>query len=387
MRYSRLDLSIVDRLISLFGQSKINKKKTTDRILGELNLIGVDITPQHREIVNLYINYLNSDITTNLGRRLHVILSSLSLKEGIKFTRSPIQESKKILDPLFVIGLPRSGTTNLHNLLIDNLDYKGFEYWQLTSPSLIFENKTLDYLSRKTRSLLGFYLYRYFVPSIQRMHKVKMSTYEECWHFQKTMFLCYNYVIQLKFFEFEDHLLNMDTSIVHRQYKRLIQDNSKSHEIYALKCPDHMMSLPTIHQVFPKSDIVWIHRDPYDSLISYCSMVNGVWELFFGMTDKKEVGVFVLELFNRMLKNTIDYRSKANSRIIDVNYNELINNREKVLEGLGEKLSKDILVSEQSMETQFFKSKHSNKYDYGISRQEVSDRLSYYKEQFSDYLK
>jgi len=387
LRYSRLDLSIVDRLISLFGQSKINKKKTTDRMLGELNLIGVDTTDQHREIIDLYINHLNSDITTNLGRRLHVILASLSLKEGIKFTKTPIEESKEISDPLFVVGLPRSGTTNLHNLLIDNLDYKGFEYWQLTSPSSISQNKTLDHLFRKTRSLLGFYLYRYLVPSIQKMHKVKMSTYEECWHFQKTMFLCYNYVIQLNFFEFEDSLLNMDTSIVHRQYKRLIQDNSKSNEIYALKCPDHMMSLSTIHEVFPKSDIVWIHRDPFDSLISYCSMVNGVWELFFGMTDKKKVGAFVLELFDRMLKNTISYRSKVDDVIIDVNYNDLIHSRQEVVEELGEKLNKDIIVSNRSVETQFFKSKHHNKYDYGISRQEVSDKLSYYKEEFSDYLK
>jgi hypothetical protein len=201
------------------------------------------------------------------------------------------------------------------------------------------------------------------------------------------MFLCYNYVIQLKFFEFEDYLLNIDTSIVHRQYKRLIQHNSKSNEIYALKCPDHMMSLPTIHKVFPKSNVVWIHRDPFDSLLSYCSMVNSVWELFFGMTDKKEVGAFVLELFDRMLKNTISYCSKADNGIIDVNYNELIDNREKVVEELSEKLNKDIILSDQGRETKFFKSKYNNKYDYGISRQEVSNKLSYYKEQFSDYLK
>ena len=387
MRYSRLDLNIIDRLISLFSQSKINKKKHADRILRQLDLIGIDTTNQHKEIIDLYINHLNSDITTNLGRRIHLILSSLSLKEGIKFARTSIQESKETLDPLFVIGLPRSGTTNIHNLLINNLGYKGFEYWQLTSPSSIYQNTTLDHLYRKTRSLLGFYLYRYFVPSIQKMHKVKMSTYEECWHFQKTMFLCYNYVIQLNFFKFEDFLLNIDTSIIHRQYKRLIQNNSKLNEIYALKCPDHMMSLSAIHQVFPDSDIVWIHRDPYDSLISYCSMVNSVWELFFGITDKKEVGMFVLELFDRMLKNTIDYRSQKNNSIVDVNYNELINNRQKVIGELSKKLNMDIFASGNNIETQFFKNKHNNKYDSGISRQEVSDKLYYYKEEFSNYLK
>mgnify|MGYP006178275927 CR=1 FL=1 len=350
--------------------------------------MDIDITDQHREIVDLYIDHLNSDITTHLGRRLHIILSSLSLNEGVKFANTSIDENKPISDPVFVIGLPRSGTTNLHNLLIDNLNFKGFEYWQLTSPSLIFKNRKLDYVSRKTRSLIGFYLYRYFVPSIQKMHKVKMSTYEECWHFQKMMFLCYNYVLQLKFFEFGNCLLNMDTSFVHRQYKRLIQDNSAIGEIYALKCPDHMMSLPEIKEVFPQSDIIWIHRDPYDSLISYCSMVNSVWELFFGTTDKREVGVFVLEVFDRMLKNSIAYRSRENIRIIDINYNDLINNREEVIKELSKKIDRDISISKKTSKSEFFKNKYNkSKYDYGISREDVSTRLSYYKEQFSNYLK
>ena len=387
MRYSRLDLSIIDRLISIIGQSKINKDKASASILRKLNHIYPDNTNEYSKIVDLYIDYLNSDVTTNFGRRAHIILSSISLNEGVNFSNTKLEDSNDITDPLFVIGLPRSGTTNIHNMLIDNLNYSGFQYWQLTSPSQIFENNSLDVFIRKARSLLGFYIYRYLVPSIQSMHKVKMSTYEECWHFQKTMFLCYNYVIQLKFFEFENKLLHMDTSFIHTQYKKLIQQNTESDEVYALKCPDHMMSLDSIDKVFPKSEIVWIHRDPYDSLISYCSMVNSVWELFFGITDKKEVGQFVLELFDRMIKRTISYQSK-NDKIINISYNELISNREKVINELSEKLGRKIEVSKQATQSNFFKNKYNkNKYDYGISRDEVYERLLYYNDDFSDYLK
>ena len=387
MRYSRLDLSIIDRLISLFGQSHINKNKASANILRKLNHIYPDNKDEYSKIVDLYIDYLNSGVITNFGRRAHIILSSISLSEGLNFSNIKLEDDNDIADPLFVIGLPRSGTTNLHNMLIDNLNYSGFEYWQLTSPSPIFENNSLDIFTRKARSLLGFYIYRYLVPSIQSMHKVKMNTYEECWHFQKTMFLCYNYVIQLKFFEFEDELFQMDTSFIHRQYKRLIQQNTQSNEVYALKCPDHMMSLSTIDKVFPKSEIVWIHRDPYDSLLSYCSMVNSVWELFLGDTDKKEVGQFVLELFDRMIKRAISYQSESN-KIVNISYNELISNRQKVINKLSKKLDRKIEISRQATQSNFFKNKYNkNKYDYGISKDEVYDRLSYYNDDFSDYLK
>ena len=387
MRYSRLDLSIIDRLISLLGQSKINKSKASTGILRKLNHIYPDNTNEYSEIVDLYIDHLNSDVITNFGRRAHIFLSSISLNEGVNFSNIAIKDSADIVDPLFVIGLPRSGTTNLHNMLIDNLNYSGLKYWQLTSPNPIFNNNSLDTLARKTRSLLGFYLYRYLVPSIQSMHKVKMTTYEECWHFQKTMFLCYNYVIQLKFFEFGDELLDVDTSYIYKQYKRLIQQNTELDQTYALKCPDHMMSLNTIDKVFPESVIVWIHRDPYDSLVSYCSMVNSVWELFLGYTNKKEVGRFVLELFDKMIKRTIHHQSR-NNEIINISYNQLISDRKKVINELSEKLDRKINISKQSTESNFFKNKYNkNKYDYGISRDEVYQRLSYYNDDFSDYLK
>ena len=387
MRYSRLDLSIIDRLISLLGQSKINESKTSTSILKKLNHIYPDNKNEYSKIVDLYIDHLNSDVVTNFGRRIHIFLSSISLNEGVNFSNITMKNSRDIVDPLFVIGLPRSGTTNLHNMLIDNFNYSGLKYWQLTSPNPIFDNNSLDTLARKTRSLLGFYLYRYLVPSIQSMHKVKMTTYEECWHFQKIMFLCYNYVIQLKFFEFGDELLNVDTSCIYKQYKRLIQQSTEFDKVYALKCPDHMMFLDSIDKVFPKSEIVWIHRDPYDSLISYCSMVNSVWELFFGITDKKEVGQFVLELFDKMIKRTISYQSK-NDKIINVSYNELISNREKVINELSEKLDRKIEVSRRATQSNFFKNKYNkNKYDYRMSRDEVYERLSYYNDNFSDYLK
>ena len=56
----------------------------------------------------------------------------------------------------------------------------------------------------------------------------------------------------------------------------------------ALKCPDHLMFLPDILKVFPDAKIIWVHRNPKDSISSYCPMIESVWNLFFGGDNKKK---------------------------------------------------------------------------------------------------
>ena len=55
----------------------------------------------------------------------------------------------KINKPIFVSGLPRSGTTYLHNLLIHFLDRDGLEFWELTEPIPYFNNSYMDIKLRK----------------------------------------------------------------------------------------------------------------------------------------------------------------------------------------------------------------------------------------------
>ena len=81
--------------------------------------MDADIEP----IVGDYVDHLNSDLFTPLGRRLHSILSKESLSEGVRFSESTDFSGPLKEPPVIVIGLPRSGTTNLHNFMIDNFNF------------------------------------------------------------------------------------------------------------------------------------------------------------------------------------------------------------------------------------------------------------------------
>tara|TARA_X000001036_G_scaffold134836_1_gene127620 strand:- start:1937 stop:3100 length:1164 start_codon:yes stop_codon:yes gene_type:complete len=387
LRYPRIDLSILNSLLSISPFSKVNKGRFSSKIHANFDSLNLDDDLKIESIVSDYVDHLNSDLFTPLGRRLHSILSSESLAEGVRFSRTVDSSVDGDRAPVIVIGLPRSGTTNLHNFIINNFDLSGINFWELSSPSRVFANKVTDEKFRRIKSAFGFYLYRYLAPSIQSMHRVNMDTYEECWHFQKHFFLCYNYVIQLKFLKLEDFLLSTDTSIILDRYSDFMCQVNGSNKT-ALKCPDHMMFLPDIVKTFPESKIIWIHRDPLDSITSYCPMIESVWNLFFGGENKSSVGDFIIDLYSRMLRKTISDRDTLNLDIIDVSFKDLISSRRS----LAEKLSKEIklpLVEKDpdKKPAKFFKNKYKfNRDEYGVSNDIVDRKLRFYKTEYSKYL-
>ena len=107
-------------------------------------------------ITSKYVDHINSDLFTPLGRRLHSILVSESLSEGVRLKSSLNIKVEDFKSPIFVIGLPRSGTTNLHNLIINSFDTYGLRYWELSSPANLFSNMYLDEKIRRFKSKLGF---------------------------------------------------------------------------------------------------------------------------------------------------------------------------------------------------------------------------------------
>tara|TARA_Y100001970_G_scaffold102648_1_gene128861 strand:- start:5317 stop:6492 length:1176 start_codon:yes stop_codon:yes gene_type:complete len=382
--YSRIDLRFLNSILEHSPYKFINKSKFKDKSLEKMNALGFNSSQKIIEIFDDYVNHLNSELFSPLGRRLHSIMSYQSLKEGSRFLTKNGKSEKSLESPVIVVGLPRSGTTNLHNLIINNFSYTGIPYWKLSCPSRVSRNRYIDRKFRRLKSYLGFYLYRYFIPSIQSMHTVDLDTYEECWHFQKNLFLCYNYVIQLKLMKLEEFLLKMDTSALLNIYKEFILSTSQSSS-FALKCPDHLMFLDDISKVFPDARIVWIHRNPFNAISSYCPMIYSAWELFFKDVSKKDVGDFIVDLYHRMITKASKDRDSIRNKIIDVQYSDLIKNPKEVSELLSCQLQKDIILnnSPNRKSTKFFKNKFKfDANEYELDEIAINEKFSFYRNRF-----
>ena len=140
MRYSRIDLSILNAFLTIGPLSKINKHRFIKKISKKIGYLDFPNEIDVNKIASDYIDHLNSELFSPLGRRLHSILSHQSLREGTRFAKQSKHIDKGMQAPVIIIGLPRSGSTNLHNFIINNFNFSGLKYWELSSPSQVSKN-------------------------------------------------------------------------------------------------------------------------------------------------------------------------------------------------------------------------------------------------------
>ena len=292
----------------------------------------------------------------------------------------------KINNPIFVSGLPRSGTTYLHNLLIHFLDRDGLEFWELSEPIPWFNNNCFDIRFRKMRTFLLFLAYRVFIPNLQRMHPVSLSSYEECWHLFKVSLGVYNLDFQFGMNNFGNWISSNTINQSYHEYKMMLKiiSSSNKKKNLVLKCPEHILFYNQLINNFKDCKIIWIHRDPVKVISSYSSMIYEIQNFFLKSCTKKEVGEFVTNRFYDMIKKGLQNRDTNNIKVTDINYLDLKNNPEDLIEII----SKDIKIEIKNKNSfQTIKNLKKLKSKKSYSPEEFSINKDKVYQKFNNYIK
>jgi len=308
----------------------------------------------------------------------------------IKYLDSyPSVKNIKINQPIFVSGLPRSGTTYLHNLLIHFLDRDGLEFWELTEPIPYFNNSYIDVKLRKIKTFVLFMLYRLFTPNIQLMHPVKINSYEECWHLFKSSLGIYNLDFQFGINNFGNWIRNNAIDQTYCEYKlmlKIISQSNKKKDL-VLKCPEHILFYRQLVNNFKDCKIIWIHRDPVKVISSYSSMIYEIQKFFLKRCTKQEVGEFVFNRFYYMIEESLKNRKNNNIKVTDINYLDLKNNPENSIKTISNNIGVKIKNNKpfQTIKNlKKLKSKKSyNAEEFGVDKDKVYQKFESYIERFN----
>src|SRR6266481_2821221 len=145
------------------------------------------------------IHSLNTEANLNdLGRRRaerrlsDTLLSRLRLVDDRK--RFPQIAAERVVAPIFVSGLPRSGTTFLHNLLSQDPMHRSPATWEIMYPSPPPQEQGFSNDPRIDAAVAAMEFEGFMAADLQAIHPFDARRPEECNFIWEHSFLTPNYM-------------------------------------------------------------------------------------------------------------------------------------------------------------------------------------------------
>jgi Sulfotransferase family len=225
--------------------------------------------------------------------------------------------------PVFVTGLPRSGTTALHRLLAADPAHQGLELWLAEVPQPRPPPDTWPANPVFQRIQAAYAQHHVEHPEFMGVHYIAADTVEECWQLlRQTMrsvaFECLAHVPA-----YSAWLQGQDWTGPYRRHRRSLQliGLHDAGRRWVLKNPSHLFALEGLLTAYPDALVVQTHRDPATVIGSMCSLAAQATEGWSSAFTGKVIGAGQLELWARGLAEFAAARARHDpARFLDVDY-------------------------------------------------------------------
>lgn len=198
--------------------------------------------------------------------------------------------------PIFVVGLPRTGTSLMQRLIAQDPQRRGLRTFELQGPIVDERPTFFGRLKRRAYGDLVSLMYRAFIPELTRIHHTTATSLEECWMLFMSSYSSLVADYLLPHTDFGDALIADGLHEAYGRYKTLLEILSLEapDKQLVLKSPEHLWFLPALLARFPDARIVWTHRDPAKALPSYSAQVSLPARQHRGAVDPVDIGARVL---------------------------------------------------------------------------------------------
>ena len=278
-------LSEVQRAALAYGEKQQVELSVAAVLAAAVQRTGLeDFGPaDFRERLALQLEEVDQDgERTGLGRltvwndAVRAAANRLRVRDLLK--RHPEIEGVEIRRPIIVVGLPRSGTTHLVNLIAADQRLRSMPLWEGQEPVPDAREKPGEdgvdprYL-RSARAWAGM---QATAPLVASMHPMHPDHIHEEIELQVPDFASYNHEWVVRAPRWRDHYLGHDQTPHYAYMKTLLKILQwvRPRERWVLKSPQHLEQLGPLLASFPDATIVVTHRDPVAVIQSTITMLS-----------------------------------------------------------------------------------------------------------------
>lgn len=257
------------------------------------------------------------------------VADTVNRLEGLKWLRDYREVADEpIAAPVFLMGLPRSGTTYFQYLFDRDPRFRLIRTWQSMMPS---PPPGFDPKSVATRRA-AWHEMRMAQPTFEgfdALHLYDQDGSDECHAYLQQSYGAAGLHNLFRVPEYFDYLMDeLDLAATYRIHKRQLQllQWRGERKPWALKYPNHVIAMDAILLVYPDARFVMTHRDPVQTLASICKMTfNLRGTRTAGPVDPHEVGQHMRHFIQRHIDRIMAFDAGPHgSRVVHVDYYALI---------------------------------------------------------------
>jgi hypothetical protein len=353
-------------------------------------------SPAATEAMDVLVDSLVNESRLNIVGRFAARDDTIRMARNHLRIARQLREQPEILDtewppPVFIIGLPRTGTTSLHHLLAQDPRSRTIPYWESFDPipPRSGPDERAGKVDKMLRQLEGL------APDYHAIHPMSANGAEECVALFMNELRTLQFDFQYRAPGYSKWLLAQDARIAYSAYQRqlrMIQFFRPAGSRFILKDPTHIVHLETVLELFPDARLIFTHRDPASTLSSICSLIAHTRAIFSDDVDPFEIGREVVEgVWPRAVERAVEIRAGLpKDRFIDVRQADLaadpIGTIRDVYAAMGFEFDEEAQASVETYRAQQESrppSHHEHRAEgFGLHPEALRERLQAYVEDF-----
>ncbi len=243
--------------------------------------------------------------------------------------RHPEILEEQIVAPIIVCGLPRTGTTHLHNLMSADPALRSLPYWESLEPVLAEHEQpppgAPDPRLERTATALAFL--DAAMPYFNRMHEMTVEHAHEEIQLLAIDFSTMLFETTAPMPSWRDSYLSRDQRPSYAYLLKILKTLQwlRGGTRWVLKSPQHLEQFPVLVETFPDATFVVTHRDPVSVTASMVTMIAYTARLTRDRVDVEGIGHYWADRLERMLRRCATDRDVLPAaQSIDVRFDEFM---------------------------------------------------------------
>ncbi len=293
--------------------------------------------------------------------------------------------------PLFIVGMPRSGTTILHALLHLDRNHRAPLSWECLLPAPAPRPEDHDDNDRIETVRREFDQIFRLVPDFRRKHYMTADSPQECVGITALNFASFQYLAMAYLPEYHDWFANLDqvrNLRWHKQFLQFLQSGGVRTRRWLLKSPVHLMRLRPLFEVYPDARVIVTHRHPASVVPSVASLISSMRSFYSDHEDTLRTGreqlLIWADYFARFLRDRRELGRE--DQMVDVFFDDFVKNQMAVVDSIYSRFGWELRPEDRARMKKLLQREQRGKHGVhqyslariGVTRPEIDDKYAHY---------